>query len=70
MSEREKALNVEPEKLQRQLQEQRRFKERGWTWTGELWQRAARLNAREADIMKRELELAKRENESSKLEAS
>jgi len=69
----EKAKALEREKKEWQLYwtqkeeqcqlEQKEFKEQGWKWTGELWQRAAQLNAREEEIVKREEELVKREKE-------
>ena len=78
ISEREKAL--EREKKQWHLErtqyedqwqkEQKRFKQRGWKWTGELWQRAARLNEREEEIIKREMELAEHEKEMARYEAA
>ena len=78
ISEREKALEREKKewhvywtKKEEQCQlEQKEFKERGWKWTGELWQHAARLNVREEEIVKREEELAKREKELAKHETS
>ena len=75
----EKAKALEQEKKEWQLYwtqkeeqcqlEQKEFKEQGWKWTGELWQRAAQLNAREEEIVKHERELAKREDDVRKQEA-
>ena len=78
ISEREKALerekkqwHLERTQYEEQWQkEQKRFKQRGWKWTGELWQRAARLNEREEEIIKREMELAEHEKEMARYEAA
>ena len=67
--EREKALKREKEewvsywkrKEEELRKEQKKFEEQKWNWTGELWQKAARLNVREEGITKHEKKLAKRE---------
>ena len=52
---KEEQCQLEQKRKEEQRQkDEKRFKERGWKWRGELWQRAAQLNAREEEIAKRE----------------
>jgi hypothetical protein len=61
---KEEQCQLKQKRKEKQWQKhQEIFQERGWKWTGELLQSAARLNTREAEIERRERKLAKCEDE-------
>lgn len=55
----EEQCQLEQKRKEELRKEQKKFEEQKWKWTGELWQKAARLNVREEGITKHEKKLAK-----------